>query len=75
MCYVESGLPDGMRDITTLKLFLLQRLHSMCLVALFVRFAMGAEFAVPGFALPLHQGGQTSGIVFRLVSFLTTQNC
>jgi hypothetical protein len=35
---VESGLPDGMRDIATLKLFLKKRRNSMCLVAIFVQF-------------------------------------
>jgi hypothetical protein len=47
--HVESGLPDGMRDITTPKLFRKQRRNSMCRVATVVRPAMGAEFTVPLF--------------------------
>jgi hypothetical protein len=46
---MESGLPNDMRDIATPMLFLKQRRNSMCLVAIFVRPAMGAEFAVPLF--------------------------
>jgi hypothetical protein len=46
MCRVESGLPDDMSDIATLKLFAVRRLHSMCPVAVHVRKGRRVERAL-----------------------------